>query len=223
MVIVHSTSNSIHSKRSNFDHHIRIWRRLSKFTYHPLVSSSPPFPSKLSAKYTTVPRWAMRRTPTNYALIFLGSLVACVYLWVHWPFGEGGTPVWLTVFLFDGGHLKAATEYAEYVPRVGNSELESRLRSLLDAPLESYASALSINEAPGACPRDQADRQAIKDQLQRHSKWWSNISTGELARRRLDIVRYLEDIAISRGNVIGRPGGGRGIVMTGGNKVCRAI
>jgi hypothetical protein len=161
----------------------------------------------------------MRRASTNYTLIFIGSLLACVYLLVHWPFGEGHAPVWLTVFLFDDRHLKATTEYAEYVPRVGNSELESRLRNLLDAPLESYASALSINEAPGACPREQADRQAIKDQLQKHSKWWSTISTGELARKRLDIVRYLEDIAISHGNVIGRPGGGRGIVMTGGNKV----
>src|SRR5712691_7745873 len=113
----------------------------------------------------------MRRTSTNYALIFIGSLFACAYLLLHWPFGEGGPPVWLTVFLFDDGRFMTTSEYAGYVPRVGDPDLQSRLRNLLDAPLESYTSALTINEAPGACPREQANRQAIKDQLRRHSKW----------------------------------------------------
>lgn len=165
----------------------------------------------------------MRRTSTHYALFFIGSILACMYLLLHWPFREGGTPVWLTVFFLDDGRPMTTTEYAEYVPRVGDLDLQSRLRKLLDAPLESYASALAANEALGACPREQADRQAIKDQLERHTKWWSTITVGELARKRLDIVRYLEDIAMSGGNLIGSPGGGRGIVMTGGNKVCRAF
>jgi len=161
----------------------------------------------------------MRRTST----IFIGSIFACLYLLLHWPFGQGRVPVWLTVFLFDDSRSIITSEYAEYVPHVGDSDLQSRLRNLLDAPLESYDSALAVNAAPGNCPREQADRQAIQDQLRRHSRWWSTVTAGELANKRLGIVRYLERIAMSGGDVIGRPGGGRGIVMTGGNKVCRAI
>lgn len=78
---------------------------------------------------------------------------------------------------------------------------------------------MESNVEEGRCPKEQADRQAIKDQLRMHEKYWPTIKTGELARKRMGIVKYLEEVERSGQDVLGKPGGGRGIVMTGGNKV----
>lgn len=171
--------------------------------------------------------YSMRRTPV-LALV-IGAFVTLTLLLTHSRATDRFT--FLSVLLFDDGYPKISSEYASYIPTISRAhsnasltsserELQTRLRALLDAPLLDYPTALRRNEARDACPKAPADRQAIRDQLRMHSKYWATLRAGELARKRMGIVRYLEDIVAAGGDVIGRPGGGRGIVMTGGNKVC---
>ncbi|KAF8313764.1 hypothetical protein DL93DRAFT_1116928 [Clavulina sp. PMI_390] len=180
----------------------------------------PSFHRRVSIPSLPIPIGMMgvRRSPGSVILVSLTLFCGVVFLLLRSGIGTALGPAWLSFLVYDDGYPRHNAEYATYVPRVGDPELQWRLRRLLDAPLQDYKTALVANEAPGACPRDIADRQAIRDQLRGQGSWWKTVRSSELAKRRMAMVKYLENIALSGGDVIGRPGGGRGIVMTGGNK-----
>jgi hypothetical protein len=103
-----------------------------------------------------------------------------------------------------------------YTPNVP-SPLVSRLQAFLRAPLPTHHAALAQNELTcGTVER--ADRQVNPDQLRKQKLFWRGVGNFELATRRMDIVRYLEEVE-KYDHLLGTHGGGRGIVMTGGNKV----
>lgn len=104
-----------------------------------------------------------------------------------------------------------------YSPRVPSAELQARLKKFLSAPLLKYSDALAQNlQTCGTLER--ANRQVNPDQLRKQKIFWKGQGNVDLAKRRLQIVQYLEDMA-TLGKLIPEPRGGRGIVMTAGNKV----
>jgi hypothetical protein len=99
--------------------------------------------------------------------------------------------------------------------------LASRLQSFLRAPLLTYRAAFAQNKLTcGTIER--ADRQVNPDQLRKQKLFWRGVGNLELAERRMAVVSYLEIIG-ERNRLLGEPGGGRGIVMTGGNKVSASM
>lgn len=107
-----------------------------------------------------------------------------------------------------------------YTPIVP-SPLVSPLQAFLRAPLPTYDTALAQNELTcGTAER--AARQVNPDQLRKQKIFWRGVGNFELATRRMDIIRYLEGVG-KYDHVLGTHGGGRGIVMTGGNKVLISV
>lgn len=109
-------------------------------------------------------------------------------------------------------------QLAHHTPIVPSKDLQTRLQTFLSAPLLPYATALAENQRTCGTP-ERADRQVNPDQLRQQKRFWKGVGNVELATRRLDIVKHLEKIA-QHGGLLGRHGGGRGIVMTAGNKAC---
>lgn len=95
---------------------------------------------------------------------------------------------------------------------VASHELQVRLRALLSGPVMTYAE--SVEASAKTCPRDVADRQVNPDQLSGQTEMWATVGGDELVRRRIAMVKYLEDLEKS-GKVIigekGKTGTGRGI------------
>lgn len=108
-------------------------------------------------------------------------------------------------------------QLAHYTPIVPSKILQTRLQTFLGAPLLRYSTAVTENQRTCGTP-ERADRQVNPDQLRQQKRFWKGVGNVELATRRLDIVKYLEKVA-QHGGLMGRSGGGRGIVMTAGNKV----
>lgn len=107
---------------------------------------------------------------------------------------------------------------------ISSEDLVARLRALLSAPVPSYLDALKENIK--TCPREVSDRQVNTDQLEGQRENWASVESDDLVRRRLAIVKSLEDLDKEGVQIIGVPGNtgkGRGIVMTGGNQVRFAI
>ncbi|KAF8709259.1 putative Mannosyltransferase, partial [Rhizoctonia solani] len=101
---------------------------------------------------------------------------------------------------------------------VKNENLRKKLSELLSRPIRTHNEALELNSQ--TCPIKVADKQVNRDQLNGNSAFWEHITTDEISQRRNAIVRYLES-ADKNGNELvasSRALGGRGIVMTGGNK-----
>lgn len=71
------------------------------------------------------------------------------------------------------------------------------------------------------CPRRNSDNMVNPDQYFGEIDYWNKISTGDIAERRAQIVRWLEGRINAGQKVIGEwdDGEGRGIVMTAGNQV----
>lgn len=168
-----------------------------------------------------VPR-TMRRTPTTY-LVALALLVFFSASLLRIGGSRSIVPNWINRILHPQLDPFATPDPTKYIPQVDSADLRERLRALLRAPLPNYDDALVQNSSPGSCPVEQADRQAIADQLRQHTSYWKTISNAELALKRFEMVQYLEKVVASGVDVIGRAGGGRGIVMTGGNKVRRNL
>lgn len=161
-----------------------------------------------------VPRTVRRTQVFALGLLLLFSLTL-----LHIGGPRSIVPNWLRRILNPLPDPFATPDPTTYIPQVDSADLRERLRALLRAPLPNYDDALVQNVSPGSCPTEQADRQAIADQLRQHTAYWKTISNAELAKKRFEIVNYLEKVVASGVDVIGKPGGGRGIVMTGGNKV----
>ncbi|KAF8318463.1 hypothetical protein DL93DRAFT_389925 [Clavulina sp. PMI_390] len=104
-----------------------------------------------------------------------------------------------------------------YIPRVSSSTLQTRLKAFLHAPLLPSTEAFA-QDSLECGPPSRAKKQGNPDQLKRQTLFWKGRGNFELATRRMDIISYLEAIE-ARASVplVGIPGGGRGIVMTGGN------
>lgn len=116
--------------------------------------------------------------------------------------------------------LPISTETSQLIPiEVSPEDLVHRLRALLSAPVLSYVDSVKASEK--TCPRKASDRQVNPDQLHDQIAKWSSMENDELVRRRIAIVKYLETLHKNGKPLLGSSatGKGRGIVMTGGNKV----
>lgn len=71
------------------------------------------------------------------------------------------------------------------------------------------------------CPRRNSDNMVNPDQYFGEIDYWNKISTDDIAERRAQVVRWLENRINAGEKVIGEwdDGEGRGIVMTAGNQV----
>ncbi|KAF8515331.1 mannosyltransferase putative-domain-containing protein [Hysterangium stoloniferum] len=97
--------------------------------------------------------------------------------------------------------------------------LQSRLQTFLDAPILNYIDAASKNEE--TCPRSVADKQVNQDQLHGNLQYWRDISQSDIQGHREAIVDHLRTLEKDGTEILGlrdKPYGGRGIVMTAGNK-----
>lgn len=94
--------------------------------------------------------------------------------------------------------------------------LQDRLQRLLHAPVLSASEAGRKNEL--SCPVETVNHHYGPDGFWKVFWTWGGVGKKEILRRRLDIVRYLEAVAV---NDLVNPKmyRGRGIVMTGGNSV----
>jgi hypothetical protein len=161
----------------------------------------------------------MRRTPFSNFVVAVTSVLICGFILLHWGI-RPSMPVWIKIIIrYREDPPPTPENYTLYSPNVSSSDLQSRLRTLLQAPLPTYGEALEQNQAENACPKEAADRQAIAEQLNKHKNYWPTISNAELAKKRIEMVKYLEDVQTGGWDLVGRAYGGRGIVMTGGNKV----
>ncbi|WWC69800.1 uncharacterized protein I206_103743 [Kwoniella pini CBS 10737] len=99
--------------------------------------------------------------------------------------------------------------------------LSTKLTQFLYRPVQAHDEAKESNYE--GCPRELSDKLVNPDQYNGDAQFWiEDVKEEEIAKRRYDVVRWLEE-AIERGEeVIGRKDGstgkGRGIVLTGGNQ-----
>ncbi|WWC61499.1 uncharacterized protein I303_104083 [Kwoniella dejecticola CBS 10117] len=99
--------------------------------------------------------------------------------------------------------------------------LSSKLSQFLHRPVQAHDEAKERNYA--GCPRELSDKLVNPDQYNGDAQFWiEDVKEDEIAKRRYDVVRWLED-AIGRGEHVigstdGSTGQGRGIVLTGGNQ-----
>lgn len=101
--------------------------------------------------------------------------------------------------------------------------LSSRLVSFLSRPILSHSDASQANFE--SCPSELSDKLVNPDQYAGDGPFWrDDVDEAEIVRRRADVVRYLSE-AVEKGEQVlgqeGKTGKGRGIVLTGGNQVCR--
>lgn len=98
--------------------------------------------------------------------------------------------------------------------------LAVKLHTFLTRPITSHTPE-SEDEEHRLCPARLSDRLVNPDQLRGDRDFWRGVDTAEIARRRTDVVKWL-DRRVERGEaVLGGEGvgQGRGIVLTGGNQV----
>lgn len=109
---------------------------------------------------------------------------------------------------------------ADFPHSFDSALLASRLAAFLARPILSHAAALAANIA--ACPLAIHDRQVNPDQLRGERDNWKNISEADVEARRRSLVKALERASTEGDQLVGDPkaeGGGRGIVVAGGNRV----
>lgn len=128
-------------------------------------------------------------------------------------------PAWLASFTFP---LQPPPDnpnqnFSNYYPSDSLSpNLQDRIQSLLHAPVLSSVEAMPANEL--SCPVGVVNHHMSLGALWRHFWVWGGVGKHEIVRRRMDIVKHLEGVALN--DLVSPPKfKGRGIVMTGGNKV----
>lgn len=103
--------------------------------------------------------------------------------------------------------------------------LEKTLQKLENTPISSYDQALRKNEQ--TCENRQV--QSNPDQIAGQETFWREVRSEELAEKRQNIINGIRDQFGLPGLQYAQPnlrtssmyGSGRGLVFTGGNKVCR--
>lgn len=104
--------------------------------------------------------------------------------------------------------------------RVEYEDLAERLVTFLARPIHSYEDAKE--EMERGCPREVADHLVDQSQLRNERTFWTEeVDKDEVIRRRAGIIQNLADLVGNGTEILGKKGGGRGMVFTGGNKVCR--
>lgn len=126
-------------------------------------------------------------------------------------------PVFLDMLFFKDDILPFHNDLSYYTPAIHEENLREKLESLLTSPLPAYQDAYDENVK--ACPREVTLPLVNPDRIARRGWFWERVRLRELADRRVRIVKYLEHQERQVGRLRAMPGGGRGIVLTGGNEV----
>lgn len=126
-------------------------------------------------------------------------------------------PAFLDMLLFKEDLFPFHADLTHYTPAIYEEDLRVKLQSLLTAPLQTYQDAYEENAE--ACPREVTVPLVNPNRINRRGWFWERVRLRELADRRIRIVKYLEDLESRAGRLRAIPGGGRGIVLTGGNEV----
>jgi alpha 1,2-mannosyltransferase len=104
-----------------------------------------------------------------------------------------------------------------------HAELASRLHAFLSRPILSHAAAAAQNERQ--CPLRISDLMVNPDQLNGDGPFWRDeVDESMIIEKRADLVSWLAQQASKGEEIVGGLQGGhstRGIVVTGGNQVCR--
>lgn len=164
----------------------------------------------------------LRLTPRRSILYAAIAFIVSVSLLVG-PltslFHKDLTPSWLESLLSSLDFAPSQKDrhfLAYYTATVPSRDLQARLQNLLRAPLLTSGEAYQQNVAH--CPIDVANRQVNPDQLWRHGWFWKRLRLRDVVRRRVAILKYLEDVGRD-GRLFSTSAPSRGIVMTGGNQV----
>ena len=166
-----------------------------------------------SALVQRLHRERMLRTAQRLVIFgFVSCLLVITVIYRHTAYDFIHT----SLFSTDALTQRVSDTLQHYTPNV-HSSLVSPLQSFLRGPLLTYELALPRNELTCGT-KERADRQVNPDQLRKQKLFWRGVGNLEVAMRRIAIVKYLEE-AGGHTSLLGKPGGGRGIVMTGGNKV----
>lgn len=137
--------------------------------------------------------------------VFVMSLMVII---IHPSF----RPSWISAYQ----SKESSTPINYYLSQSLSEDLQGRLQSLLHAPVNDAFEVRDLNEL--ACPAEVANHHYSLDRHWRVFWTWAGIGKDEIIRRRIGIAKYLEGVA--REDLLNPKSYlGRGIVMTGGNKV----
>ncbi|KAL7419528.1 hypothetical protein Q5752_005439 [Cryptotrichosporon argae] len=99
-----------------------------------------------------------------------------------------------------------------------HAPLASRLAALLARPVHAHDTGTALNHA--SCPSPETDQLVNPDQYDGEHAFWERLGEHDVRGRRSQVVGWLADRAASGYRVLGAEdmGGGRGVVLTGGNQ-----